>query len=127
MIERKAIMVIEDDATVRQLIAEILRDAGHTVVECTSAEEALSCLETTRPALITLDLAMPSMDGVQFLSLIRRHASTAHLPVVVVTAAPEFLRLQLIGEGEAAIGKPFRMEQLLDVVDHALGMGRGAA
>lgn len=120
MDDRKQIMVVEDDLTIRQLMAEILREAGHEVVECATGEEALSCLDSTHPAVITLDLAMPSMDGVEFLRLLRQRDDTARVAVVVVTAAPEFLRQELAVEGHSTLGKPFHMDQLLDAVEQAL-------
>ncbi len=113
-------MVVEDDAAIRQLIAEILREAGHEVVECASGEEALSSLDAAHPALITLDLALPSMDGLQFLQLVREQPQFREIPVVVVTAAPESLRLELLGGAHAAVGKPFRTDQLLSVVGSVL-------
>lgn len=113
-------MVVEDDAAVRQLIAEILREAGHEVVECGSGEEALSSLDAAHPALITLDLALPSMDGLQFLRLVRERPQFQETPVIVVTAAPECLRLELLGSRHAAVGKPFRTDHLLSVIGGAL-------
>lgn len=113
-------MVVEDDPSVRQLIAEILRDAGHEVVECVGGEEALSRLDSMHPALITLDLAMPSMDGVEFLRKLDERADTASIPVVVVTAAPEFLRHELSQRWHVTVSKPFHLDQLLEAVERSL-------
>ena len=124
--DRGRIMIVEDDPTIRQLMAEILRDAGHEVVECASGEEALSHLNADPPLLITLDLAMPSMDGLEFLRVLRERSDPAEIPVVVVTAAPAFLRHELLKEGHLTLAKPFHMEQLLEVVEHLLGQRRSA-
>ncbi len=120
MQERRIIMVVEDEPSVRQLIAEMLRDAGHDVVECAGGEEALRVLDSVQPALITLDLAMPSMDGFQFLGLVRSRPGMARVPVVFITAAPEFLREQIAEQGEPVIGKPFLMGQLLEAIEGLL-------
>lgn len=127
MTDRKPIMVVEDDPAVRQLIAEILLEAGHEVVECASAEDALVQLDSVHPAAITLDLAMPSMDGIQFLSMLKERAGAAQIPVVVVTAAPEFVREALSGRGQPTVGKPFYIDQLLSAVQHALGRHQATA
>lgn len=127
MDNHQPIMVVEDDPAVRQLIGEILRDAGHDVVECRGAPEALACLERVRPALITLDLAMPSMDGIQFLQLLRGLPGLTETPVIFITAAPETLRRSLLQEGQAAISKPFYIDQLLRAVGSAIEASRPAA
>ncbi len=123
----RPIMVIEDDTVIRRLIAEILIDAGHRVVECASGEEALTLLDESHPKLITLDLAMPSMDGVQFLRELQARTRMDPIPVVLVTAAPEFLRRDVAVEGYVAVGKPFRMEQLLSAVEESLGRSQTAS
>ena len=120
MRDRNPILVVEDDSAVRQVIAEILREAGHEVVECGSGAEALSRLESERFGLITLDLAMPSTDGLQLLRLLRERSETASLPVVIVTAVPESLRCELLSGEEVVVGKPFHMDRLLDAVRGAL-------
>ncbi len=117
--ERKVVMIVEDDPAVRELMAEIIRDEGHEVVECDGAMSALATLDSISPDLITLDLAMPSMDGFQFLRLLRRQPRMAQVPVVVVTAAPEDLRSQLSIEAET-VGKPFRLGQLIEAVERGL-------
>ena len=118
---RGKIMILEDDPPIRQLIADILRDAGYQVVECSGAEEALSSFASALPDLITLDLAMPSMDGFQFLRRLEESADTARIPIVVVTAVPEPFRAPLQQRVEATISKPFHLEQLLTAVGQALG------
>jgi len=120
--ERGPIVVVEDDTTVRQLIGEILRHAGYQVVEFGGAEEALAFLETVQPALITLDLAMPCVDGFRFLRLLQQRPGVAHVPVVVVTAAPEFLRSSVAVLGHPVVAKPFLMSQLIGAVERSLEM-----
>ncbi|MGE5619089.1 MAG: response regulator [Sphingomonadaceae bacterium] len=120
MTARKRIMVVEDDTTIRNLMTDILQDAGYEVSGYASAEEALSCIDSVRPVLITLDLAMPSMDGVEFLRLLRERSGDAGPSVVLVTAAPEFLRQELAQQGHRVLPKPFHVDQFLDTVDRAL-------
>ena len=115
-------MVIEDDTAVRHLIAEILRDAGHGVLECDSAEDALSSLDSAHPDLIGLDLALPFMDGLEFLRLLRSRRDTAHVPVLAISAAPQDLLFQLSDEVQGIIAKPFHLDQLLDSVARALNL-----
>lgn len=120
-------MVIEDDPAVRQLIGEILRDAGHDVVECSGGVEALACLEAVHPALITLDLAMPLMDGVQFVQRLQERPGLADTPVIFITAAPEALRRSMLPRAHVTIGKPFYIDQLLHAVGRAIGLDQAVA
>ena len=123
----KPIMVVEDDPAVRQLIGEILRDAGHEVVECSSGEEALGCIDLVRPALITLDLAMPYMDGITFLRTLKKLPGLENTPVIFVTAAPESLRKAILSEEHVTISKPFFIDQLLHEVGRAIGLDQAVA
>jgi CheY-like chemotaxis protein len=120
MQERKAVMVVEDDESIRELMVEILRESGYDVIECQSGEQALSRVDAFRPAVITLDLAMPSMDGLQFLRQLRNRRNEPEIPVVVVSAAPEFLRDRLLQGAVAAVGKPFHVDEFLNAVEDAL-------
>ena len=66
-------------------MARLLKLAGYEVLCACNGSEALKILETAQPALILLDLGMPVMDGVTFLSIIRDDPRWATLPVVVIT------------------------------------------
>lgn len=127
MQKRQPVLVVEDDTAIRQLIGEILRDAGHEVVECSGGEEALNCLNSIRPAVITLDLAMPSMDGIQFVQQLQKRPGFEQTPVIFITAAPEVLRRVMLPKGHVTIGKPFYIDQLLHAVGRAIGLNQAVA
>ena len=80
------ILVVEDDASTRELLVRLLTARGHTVSEAADGQAALEALTAEIPSLIMLDLMMPRMDGFQFLHEMRRNAAWEHIPVVVVTA-----------------------------------------
>ncbi|MGI5836078.1 MAG: response regulator [Chloroflexota bacterium] len=127
MQKQRPILVVDDDTAIRQLIAEVLRDAGHEVVECSGGKEALACLNTVHPAVITLDLAMPSMDGIQFLQQLQKRPGFEHTPVIFITAAPDALRRAVLPKGHVTIGKPFYIEQLLHAVRSVIGLNQAVA
>ncbi|MFL5264118.1 MAG: response regulator [Anaeromyxobacteraceae bacterium] len=109
----KTVLIIEDDEQVRDAIAEALQDEGYTVRIAANGREALDALRTgqSEPRLILLDLAMPVMDGWEFLRERERQPRLAGIPVCAVTAAED-----LPTDVEHGIRKPFRLEDLLEVV-----------
>ena len=81
------VLVVEDDADIRDLVAETLRPEGYTVVEAANGQEALDWLRSNaRPCLILLDLMMPVLSGPELLELMAEDEVLASLPVVVVSA-----------------------------------------
>jgi len=81
-----AVLVVEDDVAVRASFRSGLEREGWTVVEAENGRRALESLATVTPALILLDLMMPEMDGIEFITALRREPKWRQIPVVVVTA-----------------------------------------
>lgn len=80
------ILVVEDDSSNRNLIAQVLRKEGWRVAEAENGQTALEQVANTHPALILLDLMMPEMDGFEFIDELRKTESWRSIPIVVVTA-----------------------------------------
>jgi GAF domain-containing protein/CheY-like chemotaxis protein len=80
------VLVVDDDAALRQLLRRMLEPEGYTVVEAENGRVALERLRTTSPSVILLDLMMPEMDGFEFVTEFRRHEAWRAIPVVVITA-----------------------------------------
>jgi len=86
----KRILVVDDDEAVRQLYAEELAEAGYAVALAASGPEALEAVRAGRPDLVTIDLKMPGMDGIELLSRVRElHRD---LPIVISTAYGDLRR-----------------------------------
>ena len=117
----KTILIIEDDADIRQTLALLLQDQGYQVYEAENGSVALALLEDIpHPCIILLDLFMPIMDGVEFLSLLRviPNRVIATLPVVVVSAAPpdgEIVKTA-VQNASGFIKKPFELDGLLAMI-----------
>jgi CheY-like chemotaxis protein len=81
------VMVVDDSDDLREIVAMILTDAGHHVVEAENGQVALDLLRSgIEPGLILLDLMMPVLSGPELLALLREDARLAALPVVVISA-----------------------------------------
>jgi PAS domain S-box-containing protein len=80
------VLVVEDDPSQRQIVRRLLEQEGWQVSEAENGRVALDSMAVQRPELILLDLAMPEMDGFEFLEELRRHEAWRTLPVIVLTA-----------------------------------------
>lgn len=87
MNQRGRILVIDDEAALRQTLARILQRAGHDVTTAESGEMGLSLLANASFDLVYMDLRMPGMAGLDTLKAI--HASQPNLPVILFTAQPD--------------------------------------
>lgn len=83
----KHIMLVEDDADIQEIIRMSLSAIGnYTMDVCSSGQEALDKLQSVRPQLFLLDVAMPQMDGLTLLAKIREKPALSAIPVIFLTA-----------------------------------------
>lgn len=83
---KKRILIVDDDADVRECLSVILARNGYEPVTAADGEEALNKAVQSPPALILLDLLMPGKSGVKFLNEIKQDESLRHIPIVVQSA-----------------------------------------
>lgn len=110
------VLIVDDDAGIRELISSALSDEGYDVATAADGRQALAVVEEVDPALIVLDLRMPVIDGWQFARLYRQRPGR-HAPIVVCTAALDAAKDAAEIGAEGFIGKPFRLEDLLQQVE----------
>ncbi len=110
------VLVIDDDGDVRNGLARALERDGHPVATATDGRQALDyLLAHTPPRLILLGLAMPGMDGWEFLSRRRHHPHLRTVPVVAFSASIERDAAEA-GDGDSAavLFRPFDLGKILD-------------
>jgi signal transduction histidine kinase len=116
---RGRLLVVDDDAELRGLLAEVLGEAGFSVVEACNGKEALAVLRSEpAPDAILLDLMMPVMDGWEFRAAQKLEPHLAATPVVVMTAdmSPQAQTV----DAALLVKKPFDLRTLLEGVDRVL-------
>jgi len=111
----KTIMIIDDSASLRQVVAIALTGAGYDVIEATDGRHALSQLTGQKIHLMLCDVNMPNMDGISFLKALRELPAYKFTPVIMLTTEAGEDKKK---EGQAAgarawVVKPFKPEQLL--------------
>ncbi len=79
------ILVVDDEATVRDTVALRLEQDGHRVVTAADGREALQLFRAEKPDLILLDLIMPKLNGFDVLQALKKDAPTAHIPVIIMS------------------------------------------
>jgi PAS domain S-box-containing protein len=113
----RIVVAIDDDPEALRLLMEHLRGSGFTVVPAGDGDTGLQLVRELRPAVVTLDVLMPHMDGWQVLGALKADPATAAIPVVVLS----FVDNKALGFslGAAAyLTKPIEREQLLAAVEH---------
>ena len=112
--EPPCVLVVDDDPTLQQTLCAILESEGYATATAANGREAVALAREHPPALVLLDLQMPTMTGQEALAELRRLPE--HIPVVFMTAG---LRANLEAERHGADGyleKPFELQHLLDLV-----------
>ena len=111
------ILIIDDDASLRQTMAEALGDEGYQAV-AVEPTGGLEAARTHAPALILLDVLMPGTDGRTLCRRLRADRATATIPVVLVTGVPEFLLepFRAYGGDWGYLRKPFTLDDLVATV-----------
>jgi CheY-like chemotaxis protein len=112
------VLVVDDSETIRALIAVNLQLEGFDVHQARDGQECLDVVEAVAPDVITMDVAMPRLDGFDAAALLRQSPSTAAIPIVMVTARAQGGDLSRGAElGVAAyVTKPFEPGFLVEVV-----------
>jgi putative two-component system response regulator len=117
----ECILVVDDESSVRRLIAGILGKAGHRVLQAGSAQEAMRALDSEDVALVLSDINMPgSISGLELIDALRERRPS--LPIVLVTGSVDEASLQeALDRGAAGfITKPFKAVELTRKVDTAI-------
>ena len=116
LVERRArpILLVDDDNEILAVERAVLTEEGFRVREAHNGAEALVELEADPPAMIVLDVQMPGIDGPTFARELRTRLR--HVPLVILTAAPDPEHEDDRCNAEAYLAKPFQADELLQLV-----------
>lgn len=109
MADKKTVIVVDDDASVRLLVASALRKLDCDIYEAHDGNEGLRLIRERRPDLIVLDLMMPNLDGDEVLAKIGDDPSLDGMPVLIVSGVKDIDRITKLMEitGANFLPKPF--------------------
>ncbi len=114
----KTVLIVDDSATIRQVVGMTLKGAGYEVMEASDGKDALKKLDGKKINLIISDVNMPNMDGISFVKEAKKLASYKFTPVIMLTTESQDSKKQ---EGQAAgakawVVKQFQPDQMLAAV-----------
>ena len=115
----RRLLVVDDDATIREMLEMVLDSEGYEVVTAPHGEAAFALLDQVQPNVILLDMKMPILDGWAFLEQYRRRPG-AKVPIVVLTAAQDDSRRAGEVGADAYVAKPFAIDDLLQVLERCI-------
>jgi len=107
------ILVVDDEASIRDLLKGFLEGQGHTVVPASNGKEALLLAEKESPHLIVLDVKMPELDGIKTCVALRANEKTRAIPIILATAFRDVLAEALEAGVDDFVTKPFHLAELL--------------
>jgi CheY-like chemotaxis protein len=116
------VLIIDDEIHMRRLTARMLELAGYSIIEAASGHQALALIQETRPDLITCDIAMPGMNGLEVLEILKSQPETAEIPVIMLTAVgdeKDAARATHLGAADY-ITKPFSSTNLVETIERHL-------
>jgi CheY-like chemotaxis protein len=111
-----SVLIVDDNAATRELLAVALRMSGYDVAVACDGREALEAVERTHPAALIVDFLMPGMTGVEVINRVRAKPGLEDVCTILATAwygAPED---QDLDESVVVIEKPFAVRRLVDVL-----------
>jgi two-component system chemotaxis response regulator CheY len=115
----KTIMIVDDSASIRQVVNITLKKSGYDVIEAVDGKDAIAKLNGQKINLIICDVNMPNMDGIAFLRELKQNSGYKFTPVIMLTTESQEAKKQ---EGKEAgakawVTKPFKPETMLAAIE----------
>ncbi len=112
------ILVVEDTASERQLIASYLKEGGYEVEEAVNGAEAMTKIGTRKPDLIITDLVMPGMSGLELCRGVKKNPETQNIPIVACTSKDKDLdKMWGMKQGiDLYLTKPFTKDEIVKAI-----------
>ena len=114
----KTVLVVDDSASLRQIVCIALNGAGYEVVEARDGKDALEKIDTRRIHLVISDVNMPNMDGIAFVKELKQRPECRYMPVIMLTTENQekTIREGWIAGVKAWVVKPFHSAQIVSAV-----------
>lgn len=121
------VLVVEDEFGIAELLESVLTDEGYRVFTAMNGQEGLALAKKERPSLIISDFMMPVMDGATMLASINAEATLRDTLFVFMSSMPEATVAERCTGYVAFLRKPFKLFDVLDLVQRLIGPAREAS
>lgn len=115
---QKTVLIVDDSIYMRSVLKKYLETAGyHVVAEAESAEIAIDMALALKPALITLDIILPDMVGLDIIKVLKKENLTSKIIIISVVEQTMVIKKGLELGADAYLMKPFKEEQLIETLE----------
>jgi len=115
-LQRRLVLVVEDDPTVRLLECGLLESAGYSILQASNGEQALILAASSHPDLVVLDIGLPTISGLQVLHTLASESATSAIPVLIVSSYGDLIGREHSARAAGSITKPFEPSGFLGLV-----------
>jgi PAS domain S-box-containing protein len=119
---RRTILIVDDEAHIRELLKQELHEAGYGVREAADGREALAQIRRERPDLVILDVMMPEMGGFDVAAVLKGDPQTADLPIIILSIVEDRERGYRLGV-DRYLTKPIESGVILEEIERLLAQG----
>jgi CheY-like chemotaxis protein len=117
--DMKKVLVVDDEQNIRFLYKEELEECGYQVTVAATAEEAMEKIQQDKPDIITLDIKMPGMDGIEFMRKLKEEKSD--IPVILCSAYGRYKQDFRVWASDAYVVKSADLQELKSTIKDILG------
>jgi CheY-like chemotaxis protein len=115
------VLVVDDDAAIRELLRDILGAEGYEVDEAINGKEAVERARSNPPAAVLMDLMMPVVSGVEATTTLKNDPKTARIPILAMSAGRNINTMAGIVPADGFVAKPFDLGALITAIERHVG------
>jgi len=117
-LDRKTVLIVEDDEDMNELIRALMKGAGYDTISAMDGIEGINLAMERQPDLILMDIMLPELDGIKACERLNKETSTMAIPVIMVSAKRDVHTklASFVAGAKRYITKPFGVEELVDEV-----------
>lgn len=113
----RRVLLVDDDTANLEVLSDLLRSEGYTVVCARNGAEAMACLGNAQPDVVMLDYVMPTMDGATMAKKLKDDVATRRIAIVMTSGLPEEMVRPRCQVYDAFLQKPYEVDQALRTLD----------
>jgi two-component system phosphate regulon response regulator PhoB len=121
VVDARTVLVVEDDPSIRALVADLLVGEGYAVLQAADGRQGLRMAQEHAPSVIMVDQMLPGLTGLEVLEQLHAQRTTRHIPVILVSGLPRSLAAD--HRADRVLAKPFDIDALLAHVENLATLG----